>query len=84
LKDVIKEAKRMEYNKLILNSHNRIKTTGRNNDRNYIQAVNVEGKKIIDQQSIASMNILLLLLSILIKSVEMSTTREAASCADSR
>jgi hypothetical protein len=58
---VIKKAKWIEYDRLILNSHKRIKTTwniintesGRNNNRNYIQAVNVEGKKIIDQQSIA-------------------------------
>jgi hypothetical protein len=61
LTPVIKKAKRMKYDKLILNSHNKIKTTwniintesGRNKNRNDIQALNVEGKKIIDQQSIA-------------------------------
>jgi hypothetical protein len=51
----------MEYDKLILNSHNKIKTTwniinkesGRKNNSNNIEARDVDGKKIIDQQSIA-------------------------------
>jgi hemerythrin-like domain-containing protein len=58
---VIKKAKHMEYDKLILNSHNKIKTmwniinkkSGRKNNINNIQALDVDGKKIIDQQSIA-------------------------------
>jgi hypothetical protein len=57
---VIKKAKCMEYDKLILNSHNKIKTTwniinkesGRKNNSNNIQALDVDGKKIIDHQSI--------------------------------
>jgi hypothetical protein len=65
----------MEYDKLILNSHNNIKTTwniinkesGRQNNSNNIQALDVEDKKVIDQQSIAEIfgGILLLLLKIL-------------------
>jgi hypothetical protein len=51
----------MEYDKLILNSHNKIKTawnvinkkSGRKNNSNNIQALDMDGKKIIDQQSIA-------------------------------
>jgi hypothetical protein len=58
---VIKKAKRMEYDKLILNSHNKIKTTwniinkesGIKNNSNNIQALDVDGKKVIGQQSIA-------------------------------
>jgi hemerythrin-like domain-containing protein len=58
---VIKKAKRMEYDKLILNSHNKIKTmwnifnkeSGRKNNSDNVQALDVDGKKIIDQQSIA-------------------------------
>jgi hemerythrin-like domain-containing protein len=58
---VIKKAKRMEYDKLILNSHNKIKTmwnvinkeSGRKSNSNNIQALDVDGKKIIDEQSIA-------------------------------
>jgi hypothetical protein len=54
---VIKKAKCMEYDKLILNSHNKIKPTwniinkesGRKNNSNNIQALDVDGKKkIID------------------------------------
>jgi hypothetical protein len=51
----------MEHDKLILNSHNKVKTTwniinkesGRNKKRSEIQALKVEGKKITDQQTIA-------------------------------
>jgi hypothetical protein len=58
---VIKRAKHMEYDKLILNSLNKIKTmwniinkeSGRKNNSNNIQAIDVDGKEIIDQQSIA-------------------------------
>ena len=50
---VIRKAKRMEHDKLILNSHNKVKTTwdiinkesGRNKKRSEIQALKVEGKK---------------------------------------
>jgi hypothetical protein len=58
---VIKKAKRMEYDKLIVNSHNKIEITwniintesGRNKNSNNIQVLIVEGRKIVDQQSIA-------------------------------
>jgi hypothetical protein len=58
---IIKKAKRMEYDKLILNSHNKIKTTcniinkesGRKNNSNNIHALDVDGKKIFDKKSIA-------------------------------
>jgi len=58
---VIRKAKIIEYDKLILNSHNKVKTTwviinkesGRNKKRSEIQALNVEGRKITDQQTIA-------------------------------
>jgi len=58
---VIRKARRLEHGKLILNSHNKVKTTcgiinkesGRNKKRSEIQALNVEGKKITDQQTIA-------------------------------
>ena len=58
---VIRKAKIIEHGKLILNSHNKVKTTwgiinkesGRNKKRNEIQAIRVEDKKIIDQQTIA-------------------------------
>jgi len=58
---VIRKAKIMEHDKLIQNSHNRAKTTwgiinkesGRNKKRSEIQALNVVGKKITDQQTIA-------------------------------
>jgi len=51
----------MERDKLILNSHNKVKTTwgiinkesGRNKKRSEIEALKVEGKKIADQQTIA-------------------------------
>ena len=50
---VIRKAKRIEYDKLILNSHNKVKTTwgiinkesGRNNKRSEIQALKFEVKK---------------------------------------
>jgi hypothetical protein len=50
----------MEYDKLILSSHNKIKTTwniinmesGRNKNSNNIQVLIVEGRKIVDRQSI--------------------------------
>jgi len=49
---VIRKAKRMEHDKLILNPHNKVKTTldiinkecGRNKKRSEIQVVKVEGK----------------------------------------
>jgi hypothetical protein len=51
----------MEFDKLILNAHNKIKTTwniintesGRKNNSNNIKVLDADGKKIIDQQSIA-------------------------------
>ena len=54
-------AKRMEYDKLILNSCNKAKTTwdiinkesGRNKKRSEIQALKVQDKKITDQQTTA-------------------------------
>jgi len=54
-------AKKMEYDKLILNSCNKAKTTwdiinkesGRNKKRSEIQALKVQDKKITDQQTIA-------------------------------
>jgi hypothetical protein len=62
----------MQYDKLILNSHNSIKTTwniintesGWNRNRNDTQAVNVEGKKILINNLLLklSMTILWLLL----------------------
>jgi hypothetical protein len=50
---VIRKAKIIEHDKLILNSHNKVKTTwcvinkesGRNKERSEIQALKVEGKK---------------------------------------
>jgi len=58
---VIREAKITENDQLILNSHNKVKTTwgiinkesGKNKKRSEIQALNVEGKNITDQQTIA-------------------------------
>ena len=58
---VIRKAKITEHDKLILNSHNKVKTiwgithkeSGRNKKRSEIQAVKVEGKKITDQQTSA-------------------------------
>ena len=58
---VIRKPKTMEHDKLIQNSHNKAKTTwgiinkesGRKKKRCEIQALNVEGKKITDQQTIA-------------------------------
>jgi len=57
----IRKAKIIEHDKLILNSHNKVKTTwgiinkesGRNEKRSEIQSLNIEGKKITDQQTIA-------------------------------
>ena len=51
----------MEHDKLILNSHNKVKTTwdiinkesGRHKNRSEIQSLKVEGKRITDQQTIA-------------------------------
>jgi len=56
------EAKITENDQLILNSHNKVKTTwgiintesGKNKKRSETQALNVEGKKITDQQTIAA------------------------------
>jgi len=58
---VIRKAKIIEHDKLILNSHNKVKTKwgtinkecGKNKERSEIQALKVEGKKITDQQTIA-------------------------------
>ena len=58
---IIRKAKRMEHDKLILNSHNKVETTwgiinkesGRIKKRSEIQALKVESKKITDQQTIA-------------------------------
>jgi hypothetical protein len=58
---VIRKAKRMEHDKLIPNSHNKVKTSWgitnkesrRNKKRSEIQASKVEGKKITDQQTVA-------------------------------
>jgi len=58
---VIRKAKITENDKLFLNSLNKVKTTwgiinkesGKSKKRSEIQAVNVEGKKITDQQTIA-------------------------------
>jgi hypothetical protein len=58
---VIRKAKIIEHDKLILNSHNKVKTTWgiiskwsrRNKKRSEIHALNVEGRKITDQQTIA-------------------------------
>jgi hypothetical protein len=57
----MREAKITEKDQLILNSHNKVKTTwgiinkesGKNKKRGEIQALNIEGKKITDQQTIA-------------------------------
>jgi hypothetical protein len=54
---VIKKSKRIDYDKLILNLYNKIKTTwniinteyGRMENRNETLALNVNGMKIIDQ-----------------------------------
>jgi hypothetical protein len=61
LSTVIRKAKITENDKLILNSQNKVKTTwgiiskeyGKSKKRSEIQALNVEGKKITDQQTIA-------------------------------
>ena len=53
---VIRKVNIIEHDKLILNSHNKVKTTwgitnkesGRNKKRSEIQALNVEGRKITD------------------------------------
>ena len=59
---VIRKAKIIEHDKLIVNSHNKVKTTwiiinkesGRNKKKSEIQALKVGGKKkITDQQTIA-------------------------------
>ena len=58
---IIRKVKKIEHGKLILNSHNKVKTTwditnkesGRNKKRSEIQAVKFEGKKITDKQNIA-------------------------------
>ena len=60
LSRVIREAKITENDQLILNSHNKVKTTwdivnkesGKSKKRGEIQAVNVEGKKMTRQQKI--------------------------------
>jgi len=78
---VIRKAKRIEHDKLILNSHNKIKITwdiinkesGRNKKRSEIQALKVEDKKITDQQTTAEnlMSILLLSQKMLIYKVKI-------------
>jgi len=58
---VIRKAKIIEHDKLILNSHNKLKTTwaiinkesGKHKKRSEIQDLKGEGKKITDQQTIA-------------------------------
>ena len=58
---VVRKAKIIDHDKLILNSHYKVKTTcgiinkesGKNKKRSEIQAWNVEGRKITDQQTIA-------------------------------
>jgi hypothetical protein len=58
---VIRKAKRIEHDKLILNSHNKAKTTwdiinkesGKNKKRSEIQALKVDSKKITDQKTTA-------------------------------
>ena len=58
---VIRKAKRIKHDKLILNSHNKVKTTwaiinkecGKTKKRSEIQALKFKGKKITDQQTIA-------------------------------
>ena len=63
LSRVIRKAKIAEHVKLIQNSQNKAKTkrgivnkeAGRNKKRSEIQSLNVEGKKITDQQTIAEM-----------------------------
>jgi hypothetical protein len=57
----IRKAKVIEHDRLILNSHKKVKTTwriitnesGRNKKRSEIQALNVEGKKVTHHQTIA-------------------------------
>jgi hypothetical protein len=57
---VIREAKITENDQLILNSHNKVKTTwgiinkesGKYKKRSETQALNIEGKKVTDQQTI--------------------------------
>jgi hypothetical protein len=57
---VIRKVKRIEYDKLILNSHNKVKTTwgiinketGKNKKRSEIRVLKVEGRKITDQQTL--------------------------------
>jgi hypothetical protein len=61
LTTVIKKAKRMEYDKCILKSHNKIKTTwdiikkeaGRNTSMSSINTLVTDGKKFNNQQDIA-------------------------------
>jgi len=58
---VKRKTKIIIHDKWILNSHNKVKTTGgvinkeygKNKRRSEIQAIKVEGKKITDQQTIA-------------------------------
>ena len=58
---VERKAKIIEFIKLILNPHNKFENTwsiinkksGRNKKKSEIQALNVEGRKITDQQTIA-------------------------------
>jgi hypothetical protein len=74
LSRVIRKAKRIEYDKLILNSHIKVKTTwgiinkesGKNKNRCEIQAIKVEGKK-----SLINKPLLKLLMSILLLSQKM-------------
>ena len=56
-----KKANGIEPEKFVINSHNKVKTTwdiinkesGRNKRRSEIQALNIERRKITDQQTIA-------------------------------
>ena len=78
---VIRKTKRMEHDKLILSSHNKVKTTwhitnkeyGRNKESSEIQALKFEGKKSLINKLLLKllMNILLLLQKMLIDKVQI-------------
>jgi hypothetical protein len=67
----LRKAKIIEHEKLILNSHNKVKTTwgiinkesGRNKKRSEIQTLNIEGRKITDQETVAETFLIIFLLS---------------------
>jgi hypothetical protein len=70
LSRVIREAKITENDQLILNSHNKVKTTwsiinkesGKNKKRGEIQALKVEGKEIMDNKQLQKLLMSTLLL----------------------